>query len=684
VSGPRTFRVGLVGAGYVSEFHYRALERLPQVRVTGITDVDATRAASRAREFGIPSFASLADLCAAGVDVVHVMTPPDTHVAVAIEAMERGADVLIEKPLATGVEDCDRLIEAAARLGRRAAVNHSLLGDPLVRRALAAVRSGAIGRVQSVDIYYSSEYSPWAGGPPPPQYREGGYPFRDLGVHHLYLIRELLGEIRGVDARFRTRGGDPNLRYDEWRAVVECEGGSAVTTLTWSARPLQHHFVVYGTSGSIRVDLALMFMTRRRSLPLPNAVERIVNAFLDSAPPLWQVPANILRFLTKRLRPYQALHNWVADFYANLAGEPTPIATLAAGREVVDWVERGARPADEAKSSWTRRFAPSGQPAVVVTGAAGFVGRHLVERLLAGGERVRLLTRADPPRAWQEREGVECVTGDLGDSRVAADILRGATGIFHLAATTSGGWEDHLRGTVAATRHVVDACLLHSVPWLVYVSSLSVIDWAGLDGKTVTEDSPLEPRPEERGNYTRAKLEAERIVLDAVRDRGLRAIVLRPGQIFGPDGPIVGATGGLQAGKRLVLLGGGPNRLPLVYVEDVVDALIRSRAADRFDGRIFHVVDETVVTQREFAQRVAATFDLSVVRLPGLVVSGLAVGVSLLGRVLKRSVPLTPYKLRSLNADPRFEGRRIREELGWQPRVGTKEGLRRSLDERAR
>ena len=105
MSGPHTFRVGLVGAGYVSEFHFRALERLPQVRVTGITDVDAGRAASRAREFGIPSFASLADLCAAGVDVVHVMTPPDTHVAVAIEAMERGADVLIEKPLATSVED---------------------------------------------------------------------------------------------------------------------------------------------------------------------------------------------------------------------------------------------------------------------------------------------------------------------------------------------------------------------------------------------------------------------------------------------------------------------------------------------------------------------------------------------------------------------------------------------------
>jgi nucleoside-diphosphate-sugar epimerase len=319
-----------------------------------------------------------------------------------------------------------------------------------------------------------------------------------------------------------------------------------------------------------------------------------------------------------------------------------------------------------------------------VTGAAGFVGRHLVERLLESGERVRLLTRGDPPRAWQGRNGVECVTGDLGDPAVADNVLRGATGIFHLAATTSGGWEDHLRGTVAATRHVVDACLRHRVPWMVYVSSLSVVDWAGLDGKTVTEDSRLEPRPEDRGNYTRAKLAAEQIVLDSIRERGLKAVLLRPGQIFGPDGPIVGATGGIPAGRRLVLLGGGHSRVPLVYVEDVVDALLLARKSGSFDGRIFHVVDDTEITQEQFARRVATGRGLSLSRIPGPVVLVLAWGVSLLGKILKRSVPLTPYKLKALHADLRFDGRRIREELSWAPRVGTIEGLRRCLEERTR
>ena len=227
----RTFRVGLVGAGYIAPYHVQALARLPQVRLVGVTDLDQDRARRLATEHGgLAVFPGLAAMTEAGVDVVHVLTPPHAHAAVALDAMGRGCDVLIEKPLATSVEDCDRLIAEAARLGRRVGVNHSLLGDPEVRRALAQARAGRLGDVVSAEYFCSSVYPDWSEGPVPPQYREGGYPFRDLGVHGLYLMRELLGEIVDVDAAFHTHGGDPNLCFDEWHAVVRCAPTSDTCT----------------------------------------------------------------------------------------------------------------------------------------------------------------------------------------------------------------------------------------------------------------------------------------------------------------------------------------------------------------------------------------------------------------------------------------------------------------------
>ena len=89
--------------------------------------------------------------------------------------------------------------------------------------------------------------------------------------------------------------------------------------------------------------------------------------------------------------------------------------------------------------------------------------------------------------------------------------------VIHAGAAMKGGWPEHQGSTVVGTRNVIEACLTHGVRQLVHISSMSVVDWAGSSGGApVSEATPLEPRPEERGAYTRAKLEAERLVSDAV------------------------------------------------------------------------------------------------------------------------------------------------------------------------
>jgi predicted dehydrogenase len=154
----RKRRVGIVGAGRIAPHHLAALRRVPNAIVSGVFDVVPEKAHALAEPEGLAVASSLDTLCEVA-DVIHVLTPPDAHVAVALSALAHGCDLYVEKPLALDVADCRRLRDAAHAAGRRVNVGHSLLFDPQIRALLAAVASGAIGRIVSVDILRSSVLS---------------------------------------------------------------------------------------------------------------------------------------------------------------------------------------------------------------------------------------------------------------------------------------------------------------------------------------------------------------------------------------------------------------------------------------------------------------------------------------------------------------------------------------------
>jgi 2-alkyl-3-oxoalkanoate reductase len=669
----KRFRVGLAGAGYICEYHIAALRRLPHVELLGVFDVDASRAEQTAEKFGTRAFSSLAALREAGANSIHVLTPPHTHAAVALEALELGCHVLVEKPLAVEVEDCHRIQAAAQERDLQVCVNHSLLFDPQVQRALRAVRQGRLGRVVSVDILRSSVYPPYPGGPLPPQYRKAGYPFRDLGVHALYLFQAFLGPIEHVQAEWASLGGDPNLAYDEWRAQVRCRDGLGQFQLSWNTKPLQSQIIIQGTKGVLRVDLFLMFQALRAVTPLPKTIERVVNALTDSVQPLIDVPRGIVGFLRKKILPYHGLQELVAAFYRALEdGSAVPVPVPDA-LPVVHWTEQVAQTADAEYEARLARFPLSESVPVLVTGASGGLGSALVQRLRAEGERVRVMVRRLPDRV---PAGVEVVVGDLGDPAAVERAVRGARVVYHVGAAMKGGWPEHQCGTVVGTRNVLEACVKFGVEKLVHISSLSVVHWAsGSPGAPVHEETPLEPRPEERGAYTRAKLEAERLVTGFTREHGLPTVILRPGQIFGGRIPLLTPAVARRIGGRWLVLGDGRVRLPLVHIEDVVDAILLAGRSELQGGEIIQIVDPTVLSQEDVL-RLAEGEQARVVRVPrGLVFAAGKLSEILLG-LLGRSSPLSVYRLESALAKRSFESRRAGEWLDWQPRVGATEGIR--------
>jgi nucleoside-diphosphate-sugar epimerase len=136
-----------------------------------------------------------------------------------------------------------------------------------------------------------------------------------------------------------------------------------------------------------------------------------------------------------------------------------------------------------------------------------------------------------------------------------------------------------------------------------------------------------------------------------------------------------------KMGNVFVVLGDGTRELPLVYVEDVIDAIVLAAETSKFDGRVFHIVDRTRVTQnqvvRDYISKNAKK--ANVIHVPVAIVYSLAFGFEVLSKILKRPVPLSIYRVKSALARMQFDCIRAEKELGWQPRIGVASGLQETM-----
>jgi predicted dehydrogenase/nucleoside-diphosphate-sugar epimerase len=675
------FRVGIVGAGYVSKYHIRSLQALRDVSIVGICDSDIGRAVSVQKEFRLPgAYRDLGEMRSTEPDVIHVLTPPASHCSLSIQALEMGCHVLVEKPMACSVEECEQMIIAARQAKRVLSVNHSARMDPIVLKALELVHRGACGEVLAVDFLRTSDYPQYVGGPVPIYYTGGGYPFLDIGVHGLTLLETFLGPIHDIHVQHRSTGRNPLLTFDEWHALANCKNGCGRMYLSWNVKPFQNELIVHGTRGVLHVDCYLQTCTIRKQRPMPKIGQRILSAASNSIQTLGGVAVNALRFATGSLTPSPGIGVGVNAFYKALR-EQTPAPVPAEeGQRTVYWIEKATRAAIAEKQQMRARDSVPPLPArILVTGATGALGSALLSRLLGAGETVRVLTRRPVPSLAANAQ-LHVVHGNLGDPEAVDRAVQGVELVFHIGAAMQGGAADFESGTIAGTKNVVSACLRYGVQKLVYVSSLTVLDHAGRErGAPVTESSPLEPHPAWRGFYTQSKLAAEQIVLEAIRSQQLPAVILRPAQIFG-CGVTSAPAGAIALGRHWIVAGNGGRTLQLNYLDDVVDALLLAAAREGVGGRIVHLADPQTVTQREYinAYRLHRP-DVSVRYVPVPVLYAGAFIVEVLGKLLRRELPLSRYRVRSLYPIAGLDGRTAAQVLGWSPAVGTYEGLRRTF-----
>lgn len=316
----------------------------------------------------------------------------------------------------------------------------------------------------------------------------------------------------------------------------------------------------------------------------------------------------------------------------------------------------------------------------LVTGGTGFLGRRLVERLLAAGRSVTVLGRTPAPDL--EKRGVVFIRASLDDSAAVAAACAGIGTVFHVAAKVGvwGRYEDFYRTNVLGTHALLEGCRRHGVQRFIHTSTPSVV-YHGRDLRGADESLPLTtacPSP-----YPLTKAIAEHEVL-AANDDALRTITLRPHLIWGVGDPhLVPRVLARAKAGRLRIVGDGRNRVDMVHVDNAVDAhLLAEQVLKRRDGcacghAYFITNDEPVVLWDWINGLLTALGEPPVTRRISLRVAltvGAACEAAWRTLSLKGEPPMTRFVAKELATDHWFDISAAKRDLGYTPRISMAHG----------
>ncbi|HUF19445.1 MAG TPA: NAD-dependent epimerase/dehydratase family protein [Burkholderiales bacterium] len=328
-------RAGIIGAGRIAGAHVVALRSIPGVHITGILDKNLAAAQALAGDAGraVAFDDTERFYCDARPELVHVVTPPGTHFAIAAEALRRGAHVLLEKPATTTVEECDALVAAAEARGLSVGVDETVVWDPLLRRARAALMHGVLGKLVHVEVFMAHDLSrggrmarlledqaSW-------EHELAGGPLEDLLPHALSAVRALCGVLELQHAESFASGRLDADFPDELRLMLASGSLSAEVGISLTARPDDFAVTARGTRATVRVDLQNMLFDCSTPLPGPRALTRGIRTLRSAGRIIGQTGANALKIATRRSLPPASPVHLIREHYAALSrGEPPPAA----------------------------------------------------------------------------------------------------------------------------------------------------------------------------------------------------------------------------------------------------------------------------------------------------------------------------------------------------------------------
>jgi len=340
---------------------------------------------------------------------------------------------------------------------------------------------------------------------------------------------------------------------------------------------------------------------------------------------------------------------------------------------------------------------------VLVTGGNGFLGRYIVEQLLARGDQVRSFGRSAQPGL--KTQGVEVVRGDIRDKDDITEACRGIDCVFHTAALAGIGvrWDDFYETNCLGTKNVLTGCRIHAVDRLVYTSSPSVV-FQGVDQSGINESTSygIDWLAKHRCHYSHSKAIAESMVLSASRSQSreqplvtnsldnsdwINACALRPHLIWGPrDSHLIPRLIARAKKGRLRRIGEGTNKVDMTYVANAASAHLRASDAlahgqSPVAGKAYFLSQGVPVNCWDWIDKILGLADLPPVKKSFSLKTAWRIGslCEKTYRILRRGSepPMTRFLAAQLATSHWFDISAARRDFGYEPLIGTAEGMQR-------
>ncbi|VAW73268.1 Putative oxidoreductase [hydrothermal vent metagenome] len=565
-------KVALFGAGKMGMHHVKAIELQENAELVAVADpgmgVDGV---GDQLAQSVLKFTDVDELLAkVKPDVVHIVTPPHTHIPLAKKALEAGAGAYVEKPFSLDVKEAEEVVALAEEKGLKLCPAHQVLfqdSGTRYRKYLPLIKD--VVHVESYFSFKTVRHSTDGKGAISPIDQ-----LLDILPHPVYLML----------SAFEENGKAPELEMKsvevdadgEVHAIFKTGKKTGLLIVSLRGRPIESYLKINGSNGQIVADFILTGVQRFPG-PGASAISLVFMPFSKARQLMWGTISTIFKMIFKKHKSYAGLSELIGAFYNSIqtgSQPPVPARSLLDTVRICEEIGRKLKQAESEQEvreaailAETEAALPApeaGKNAVLVTGGTGFLGKELISELRERGWPVRVIARRIPP-SGNRVPGVEYVEGDISET-LPDEYFEGVSSIAHLAAETAGGQEAHERNTIQATRNMLDAAKKHGIQYFINISSIAVLKPSAEVGGPLNESSPVDDDNIGRGPYVWGKAAAERMVEEAADAGETGAKTIRLGPLvdfrdFTPPGRL-----GREVGPLFVAMGNPWDKLSVCDV----------------------------------------------------------------------------------------------------------------------
>ncbi len=320
-----------------------------------------------------------------------------------------------------------------------------------------------------------------------------------------------------------------------------------------------------------------------------------------------------------------------------------------------------------------------GKRRIAITGATGFLGSHLTERLLNEGHSVRILARDARKAQPFAGRAEKIVVADITEKQALAEFVGGVDVVIHLVSnfrTASGPPESYRQINLDGTVNILESAMAAGVKRFIHCSTIGTL--GHVQSTPANEESPYNP-----GDlYQETKMKAELACKEAMKQGGMEIVIVRPCSLYGPGDMRMLKMFKMLDKRTFLMVGPCEENFHAVYIDDIVNGFMLTLTTDGIDGETFIIGGENYLSLRDYIKVAADAVGAPMpwIRLPYWPMYAMGALCEAICVPLRVEPPLHRRRVRFYKNNRAFTIEKARRLLGYRPKVSLEEGMKRTVD----